>query len=78
MSQSKHCKFLIPSQHMVDEVGGDGPTVIPNQFKCQLKLEHFGMGWDKCKQTPFEGPCWQYANFTIEEWVSWLKEQKLG
>jgi hypothetical protein len=78
MSQSEYCKFLIPFQHIIDEVGGDGPTVIPNQFKCQLGLSYFGMGWDKCKQTPFDGPCWQYPGIkTIEEWNTWVS-QHLG
>lgn len=69
---SEYCKHLIAAQYEITEVGGN--TVIPNQFSCELKLAYYGMGWEECKKTPFEGPCWQHKNLTAKEWDAWVKQ----
>lgn len=75
-NSSKPCKYLLRIRYVVNEIGsGPMPTVMPEQWKCNLNLEHIGMPWDKCQKTPFEGPCWQMAKEfpTPEEWNAWAK-----
>jgi len=79
-TQSKSCKYLARIRYVVDEIGGGiTPTVMPEQWKCKLDLEHSGMPWDKCRQTSFEGPCWQMASEfkTTQEWDVWVRQRLL-
>jgi hypothetical protein len=68
---------LTKVRYMFNEIGGGTtPTIIENQFECQLDLSYYGMGWDKCQQTDYQGPCWQKKNMTVEEWKEWVNSQK--
>ena len=71
----KHCKYLVKVQYTLNEVGGGLlPTVMPDQWKCQLDLGHIVMEWEKCQHTPYDGPCWQMKDqFTVEQWGNWAK-----
>jgi hypothetical protein len=74
-AQSKSCRHLLSRSHITNEIGGDAlPTVIPNLPKCQLD-EGVYAGWDKCVNTPYEGPCWQHPSMTLEEWNAWAKQR---
>ncbi len=79
-----HCKQLLFKDHISYEVGGDlSPTIIPNAIpNCEIDIlaNPTGMDWAKCKQTPFEGQCWQYAysSMTPEEWGNFIKQRRQG
>ena len=77
-SKNFPCKYLSKVNFVSQEVGdGISPTIIPNQPKCLLNQSYFGMDWNKCEQTPVEGPCWQFPGqfASIEEWDDWAKQQ---
>jgi len=77
MSNSSHCEYLMRIRYVLNEVGsGLQPTVMPEQWKCELGLSHMAMEWDKCIKTPQDSPCWQMANeFNKVEWQIWANKR---
>ena len=57
-----HCRHLKQVRHVLIEVGGP-PEIMNPLPTCELELHDSTIKWEKCQNTPFEGPCWQKGLF---------------
>jgi hypothetical protein len=80
MENQKYCAYLKRVCYVVYEIsGGIQPAIMPEQWKYMFDEAYTGMEWNRCIETPYGGPCWQYKyEFSKDEWQKCTDKRKIA